>query len=345
MSNDAPQPIIKKIKKVQAAGHHGGAWKVAYADFVTAMMAFFLLMWLLNATSDEQKRGLSNYFGPTGNLTGAGGSGGVLAGLTLKSEGILEDNVSRGDGTQDGQHHGKKAFNQTSEDDPEIDAVESPKPTIPTLDDAMASDASGTASLTEAAKLSEAEKEAAEDATKEAEKIEAENFKEVEEALKQAVQEDPAIKDLAENLIIDQTPEGLRIQIVDKEKYSMFMVGKAAPLAHAIKLFEVVAKIVKNLPNKVSITGHTDSRPYSNKKDYSNWELSTDRANSARRYMLKFGLNQKRMIFVTGKADTEHIIQDNPLSEQNRRISMILHRTATQIIPPSLGEAKVTKKK
>lgn len=308
---EEPRPIIKKIKKVEGHGHHGGAWKVAYADFVTAMMAFFLMMWLLSSTSDEQKRGISNYFGPPGNLTGAGGSGGVLAGLTLSSEGVLEDSVTKGEGQTDGQANGKKGLVQIPENSEDDD--EQTKPTLmQELDESLLS-AQG-----DQPDLSVQEKAV--------EKLEKENFKEVEESLKQAIQEDPELKELAKNLIIDETPEGLRIQIVDRDKTSMFKSGQAAPLPHTIKLFKLVARIVKKLPNKISITGHTDAKAYRNRKDYSNWELSSDRANAARRSLLKFGLNPKRIIFVSGKAATNSLIKDNPHSPQNRRISMLLHR-------------------
>ncbi|HBN22833.1 MAG TPA: motility protein MotB [Holosporales bacterium] len=308
---EEPRPIIKKVKKVEGHGHHGGAWKVAYADFVTAMMAFFLMMWLLSSTSEEQKRGISNYFGPPGNLTGAGGSGGVLAGLTLSSEGVLEDSVTKGEGQTDGQANGKKGLVQIPENS-EQDGDQLKKTLVQELDESLLS--------------SEATKPDLSMQDKEVEKLEKENFKEVEEALKQAIQEDPELKELAKNLIIDETPEGLRIQIVDRDKTSMFKIGEAEPLPHTIKLFKLVARIVKKLPNKISITGHTDSKPYKNRKDYSNWELSSDRSNSARRHLIKSGLNSERIIFVKGRAATEPLVKDDPHSDQNRRISMLLHR-------------------
>tara|TARA_R110002095_G_scaffold87238_2_gene75996 strand:- start:2810 stop:3787 length:978 start_codon:yes stop_codon:yes gene_type:complete len=310
-----PRPIIKKIKKVEGHGHHGGAWKVAYADFVTAMMAFFLMMWLLSSTSEEQKRGISNYFGPPGNLTGAGGSGGVLAGLTLTSEGVLENNVTKGEGQTDGQSNGKSGLveipKNSEEDDEQVKKTLSQE-----MDESLLSEEGNQPNLSMKEKA--------------VEKLEKENFKEVEESLKQAIQEDPELKELAKNLMIDETPEGLRIQIVDRDKTSMFKIGEAEPLPHTIKLLKLVARIVKKLPNKISITGHTDAKPYHNRKDYSNWELSSDRSNAARRYLLKFGLNSERIVFVTGKAATDLLIKDNPYSDQNRRICLLLHRMGGQ---------------
>ena len=322
------RPIIKKVKKVEGHGHHGGAWKVAYADFVTAMMAFFLMMWLLSSTSEEQRRGISNYFGPSGNLTGAGGSGGVLAGLTITSEGLMEDDASRGDGKTDGEHFGKKAFEDVPENSDESGMNQPETTPSPDMDESLLN------SPESKAKLAEMTKE-----EQEIEKIEKEMFQEVEEALKQAIQEDPELKELAKNLIIDETPEGLRIQIVDREKTSMFQLGQYYPMPHTIKLIHLVSKIVKKLPNRISVTGHTDGKPYS-RKDYTNWELSADRANAARRYLLKFGVNEKRIIYVTGKADTDHLIKDDPLSPQNRRISMILHRMGSAPYPSALAKKR-----
>ncbi len=324
---DEIRPIIKRVKKVSGGGHHGGAWKVAYADFVTAMMAFFLMMWLLSSTSEEQKRGISNYFGPAGELTGAGGSGGVLAGLTISSEGLMEDDISRGDGKTDGEHFGKKAFEDVPENSDESGKEQKSALVSESLDESLLNDPSQSASLNEQ--------------EKEVEKIEKENFKEVEEALKQAIQEDPELKELAKNLIIDMTPEGLRIQIVDQDKTSMFKIGDYTPLPHTIKLLGLVARIVKKLPNKISVTGHTDAKPYRNRRNYTNWELSSDRSNAARRYLLKFGIKPGRIIYVTGKAATDPLIKDNPFSAQNRRISMILQRMGANPYPSANAGLKV----
>lgn len=315
MSQPNVQPIIKKIKKVAGHGHHGGAWKVAYADFVTAMMAFFLLMWLLNATTEEQKRGLSNYFGPPGSASGNGGSGGVLGGTTVKSEGLYDDSVSTGDGSNEGEDEGTKGVTRDSE--------ESVK---------------NTAKNNEMLKINDETSKAKDDGKasdpiqKATDRLEAENFKDVKDALKQALEQMPELKDLAKHLIIDETPEGLRIQIVDQNKASMFNIGDATPLPQTLKLLEVVAKVITKIPNKISVTGHTDSTQYK-RTDYTNWELSADRANSSRRALEKFGLDPARMIYVTGKADTEPFVKNDPKADQNRRISIILHRMNRVVTP------------
>jgi chemotaxis protein MotB len=314
MSDEKPLIIIKKIKKVGGHGHHGGAWKVAYADFVTAMMAFFLLMWLLNATTEEQKRGLSNYFGPAGELSGSGGSGGVLAGLTITSEGLLDNSVMSGEGRTDGQNYGKKGLTDTEVTDDQDNADHKKQPVDRTVEGPTMA-------------LFQQNPPAQNQRNQETAviRLEKENFKEVEAALKQAILEDPELKKLAENLIIDMTPEGLRIQLVDQQQYAMFPLGDAEPYPQTRRLLDLVARVVQKLPNKISITGHTDALLFNSKKSYSNWELSADRANASRRYLLQSNLNPNRIIYVAGKAATEPLLPANPTAAQNRRISIVLH--------------------
>ena len=282
MADDEKAPIIiKKIKK-GGGGHHGGAWKVAYADFVTAMMAFFLLLWLLNVTTDEQKALISSYFSPTDPRvsTSLSGSGGVMSGTTISKDGAMTDNkmplVA---------HPGSLSSENKSE----------------TLKNAS-------------------EKELKE----ELEKRDSERFRSAEEKLRQAIETQPELKALAQNLLIDQTPEGLRIQIVDQEGKPMFPLGKTEPLPEAKLLLKLVTKIIMDMPNMISIRGHTDSKPYGKGAKYTNWELSADRANASRRYMLTSGLDIKRIENIMGKADREHLVKDKPNSPKNRRISIIL---------------------
>lgn len=310
--SDAPHIIIKKIKKKIAGGHHGGGWKVAYADFVTAMMAFFLMMWLLNSTSEEQRRGISNYFGPVGEYIGAGGTGGVLSGRAMDTEGrlskidansdtslqVLKDAASSGDESDDnnGFEQSKSQAAALKPDQNTDKGFDKDKPI----------------------ELKQAEKIV--------QKYESELFKQAEKELRQAIMEIPELKELEKNLIIDQTPEGLRIQIVDQQRYSMFPKGSFAMYPYTKKLLELIAKVIKKLPNKISITGHTDSFKFSEDDRYSNWELSSDRANASRRVLLEMGIPETRILYVAGKSDTEPLMPDH-LSEMNRRISIILHRT------------------
>ena len=146
--------------------------------------------------------------------------------------------------------------------------------------------------------------------------------------LRQAIQDLPELNELAESLIIDRTPEGLRIQLVDQERTSMFPLGSSEMRDPARKLMALVAQIVHRLPNKISVTGHTDATPYAGTRHYSNWELSTDRANASRRQLVASGLPLERIAKVIGVADREPLIEDQPGSPRNRRISIVLLREA-----------------
>lgn len=284
MSDDkkAPVIVIKKITK-GGGGHHGGAWKVAYADFVTAMMAFFLLMWLLNATTEEQRQGISEYFDPTpmevsSNTSGAGG---VMGGLTVSNQGARVNDV------QPIVHNDVQPTQKQQQINPEQLAKEQLQAEL--------------------------------------EKRENSEFERVKEEIQKAV-ENSDLKELAKNLMVDMTPEGLRIQIVDQDGSSMFPSGSSKPYEKTIKLLDMVAGIIKTMPNQISVRGHTDSVPYSKGADYTNWELSADRANASRRVLLDSGIETKKLSNVVGKADTEPLKPDKPDEAQNRRISIILLR-------------------
>lgn len=317
------QPIIiKKIKKGGHGGHHGGAWKVAYADFVTAMMAFFLLMWLLNASSEEQKRGISNYFGPAGNLMGAGGSGGVLGGISIESEGQYESAKDPATTVPD-----ESSKRQASGID--TNAVDTADVSASLKDEGLGENKS----MSQDDKQETSDTKEADEADKQKKEIakliqqkQDEMFKETEHKIKQVIQETPDLKDFADNLLIDNTPEGLRIQIVDKERFSMFPNGKATMFDHTKKLLQKVSHIIARLPNKISITGHTDSKPFSSDSNYSNWELSTDRANATRRELLLDNFPPERLSSVVGKADRDPLKPGKPEDDQNRRISIVLLR-------------------
>ncbi len=308
MAQDENRPIIiKKVKKGGGHGHHGGAWKVAYADFVTAMMAFFLLLWLLNATTEEQKRGIADYFSPHSVAPSSSGAGGVMGGQSMDLQGTLNSDRSPVGITI-------SIPSSTEEADPTEQGEES-----------------------EAAAKSpdEISDEALE---RELAEREAEQFEAAEAALRQAIQGVPEIQDLAENLVVDQTPEGLRIQIVDRENTSMFPSGSAQMYGRTQQLMGLVADAIAGLPNRVAIKGHTDATPFSSGSGYSNWELSTDRANASRRALLDAGLDPRRIESVAGRADQEPLIAEDPYSPRNRRISVILLRgNKTQIGGSGVG--------
>lgn len=281
--------IIKKIKK-HGHGHHGGAWKVAYADFVTAMMAFFLLMWLLNATTQQQRMGIANYFNPvTVTKVNISGSGGVLGGNTMTQDGAMSEDNS--------------PMTVSPSLTPPQEALDAPDNEYP----------ASSPKETEEKKLEEliAKKEEAQ-------------FKKVEENLREAINSDPELAQLQENLLIDRTAEGLRIQIIDQDKLEMFAIGSAQMYDYTKKLLEKVAQVILTMPNKVSISGHTDGRSYPPTATYTNWELSSDRANAARRVLMGTNFPEERIARVLGRADREHLIPEDPMNAKNRRLSIIL---------------------
>lgn len=290
---NAKQPlIVKKIKKGDG-GHHGGAWKVAYADFVTAMMAFFLLLWLLAATTDAQKEGISSYFDPTAPKVSqsVSGAGGVLGGIAITKDGEM---------IRDAEQETPTDFAPIFKDPEELQKRQE-----------VLSD------------VSEATDSALE---REQKRREEQQFEQLKKRLEQAINSEPDLKKLVKNLKIDITDEGLRIQIVDQQGEPMFPTGSANMFDKTSKLMALVAKTIEDIPNSISIRGHTDGRPYRGSGDYSNWELSADRANASRRVLLDEGYPANKIANVVGKADTDHFIKDNPLDPQNRRISIILLR-------------------
>jgi chemotaxis protein MotB len=165
---------------------------------------------------------------------------------------------------------------------------------------------------------------------------------EAENELRQAIQAVPELRDLAQNMIVEQTPEGLRIQIVDQAKLSMFPLGGADMYEHTRKLMAAVVAAIKDLPQRIDIKGHTDASPYSSKNGYSNWELSADRANASRRALVEAGLPESRIQSVTGRAAQEPLLPEDPLSPQNRRISITLLRDAPTQLAGGAGDGRAS---
>jgi chemotaxis protein MotB len=292
--------IVKRVKKKGGHAHHGGAWKVAYADFVTAMMAFFLLLWLLNATTEEQRRGIADYFTPSTASDSKSGAGGLLGGQAVASPGASISRSSIPSISVDIKPTTGAADGEGEDDAGPADQGTQPKPTEADLDQALA-------------------------------KREEERFAKAEAELKQAIAEAPELKSLAKNLIVDQTPEGLRIQIVDQEGQPMFALGSADMLERTRLLMRKVAQVVAKLPNRISISGHTDAKPYRGARaGHGNWELSSDRALASRRELVAGGLKPGRILKVEGKAEADPLIRNDPLSARNRRISIVLLREATE---------------
>jgi chemotaxis protein MotB len=311
--------IIKKIKKADHGAHHGGAWKVAYADFVTAMMAFFLLLWLLNVTTDVQKRGIADYFEPTiAAKSDSGGSGGILGGKAVGKPGSMQQDAvapsvaipipaeRQPDDGDDGEESGAPSKAADSGDPQSADKAQ------PAGNGEAPDFAAKLDKITQAA------------AAKSATEREEQQFSAAEFALRQAMQDIPDLKNLADNLMVDRTPDGLRIQIVDQDKTSMFALGSSEMAEPAKKLMALVTQVMQRLPNKISVSGHTDATPFARAGTYGNWELSADRANASRRALIAAGLPGERIAKVVGVADREPMVADQPNSPRNRRISMVL---------------------
>ena len=371
MADDTAAIIIKKINKGVHA-HHGGAWKVAYADFVTAMMAFFLLMWLLNAASEESLSGIADYFTPTALLSSSkSGAGGMLGGTSMLSPGaqsstrtapgvtvslypledsetpdeqglpgvkkgnteerdmddelkemsLAEDEFGDGYGADglggDNPNDGKAGLNdgyEGADGDNPFEAQASQNDEFEGMGDEQAFDESTLDDQTSKELLA---------------KLEQQDFERAEKQLREAIAESPELKEFGENLIIDMIGEGMLIQIADAEQSSMFESGSARMLSHTKELLSKILQAIQALPNDIAILGHTDAVPYHGDDGYSNWELSTDRANASRRALTEAGLPASRIVRVVGMADTEPLIPEDPNSPQNRRISILILRGST----------------
>jgi chemotaxis protein MotB len=283
--------IIKRIKKGGHGGHHGGAWKVAYADFVTAMMAFFLLMWLINTTTPEQKRGIADYFAPQSIAQTVSGSGGVLGGKVMG-----EDNAHAGGAQSVMQKQSPPAPSSTTK--------------------AMA--AGATQGGANASSTSNADSHSAQDG----------EFSHAAEAIHQAVQDNPDIANLSHQVITENTPQGLRIQLVDQDGRPMFKQGSTEPMPYTKKLLAAIGGIVSGLPNRISIGGHTSGN---DAQDGTSWELSATRANQARAMLQAGGLSSDRIYEVAGKAGSEPLLPEDPNASANRRLSILLMREAPPV--------------
>ena len=255
--------IVKKIKKHAGSAHHGGMWKVAYADFVTAMMAFFLLLWLLSMVSDEKRARISAYF-KYFSLYESGGTSWME-----KSSEIFGES---------GENSQKVFVNKQDE----------------AIDNSMS-----TAELNS-----------------------------IEESLKKDIAE--KLADIKDQVLVDIVDEGIRIQMIDKEGSLMFERGNPKLTPKAKEVLKLISEDIKKYPNKVIIEGHTDSLPYAGSQ-YSNWELSTERASSARKELETTGLDPKRITRVAGYADTDPLIKDNTQDPRNRRISITLSVPKTEV--------------
>lgn len=275
------QPII--IKRVKKGGHaaHGGAWKIAYADFVTAMMAFFLLMWLLGSTTEGDKKGIADYFNSPLKVAMFGGSGAGDASSLVKGGG---NSLSESTGQV------KKGASEQAE-------------------------------VKARRKALQAAQAAAESA----------RLKVVKEKVEEVIANDSRLAQYKTQIRLDMTAEGLRIQIVDDQNRPMFASGDADVQGYMRDLLRAIGMVLEAVPNRLTIEGHTDSKPFSSgERGYSNWELSADRANASRRELIAGGLSGDKVLRVQGLAASVLYEKDEPESPLNRRISIIVMNRAAE---------------
>ena len=276
MAGDAKklQPII--VKKIKKGGHavHGGAWKIAYADFVTAMMAFFLLMWLLGSTSEGDKKGLSDYFAAPLKVSMLGGSG---AGAS--------NSILPGGGSDLTKQSGQSRRGEGN------DPIQKKM-------------------------IAEAMKE--EVAKQDAKKLAALSAK-----ISAVISNSPKLAEFSSQIRLDTTPDGLQIQIIDDQKRPMFDNGSATVKPYMRDILREIGAALNGVENKISLDGHTDRSSYSNaERGYSNWELSSDRANASRRELVAAGMPDDKLARVVGLASSNLLDALDPLSPANRRISI-----------------------
>lgn len=279
--------IIKKVKK-GGHDHHGGAWKIAYADFVTAMMAFFLLLWLLSTTTPEQKAGLADYFSPPNISETTSGSGGVGGGTDPSDAGAKMAGASAdviGNGSED-----------STKKKPEGD------------DDAM--------SLS-----SQMDLRSKEDLT----------FHSAAASIRQAWRAMPEIAEISDNLLVEETEDGLNILIVEQSGRRMFAQGSKYPLDATRKAISVLAPILQQLSNQISISGHVAAgATYSNPR-YGPWDLTSDRANITRELLSEFGLAQDHIHSVIGRSTEDPFFPNDPFLSANERVKIVVLHAAPPV--------------
>ncbi|MBH1989634.1 MAG: OmpA family protein [Alphaproteobacteria bacterium] len=273
-----------------------GVWKIAYADFMTALMAFFLMMWLTSSMPENIRKGVATYFALVGASANVAGTNSILeGGQSLEEIGVLDKMKLE-----------QSIFSPTTNYNaaPKNKSTEEPTSTE-SYDETTGSN-------------SDAESAAKEQRV----------FEEAQQALNESILKDPVLQQLSENILISITPEGLKIELIDKNNTNMFTVGSKQMLPEMRTALSQVAKVIRVLPNKINITGHTDARPYSANAAYNNWDLSTDRALESRRFLVASEFQESKIAPVVGKASNDLLNSKDPLSSSNRRISILVLRNA-----------------
>ncbi|WP_040725666.1 flagellar motor protein MotB [Thiomicrorhabdus sp. Kp2] len=277
--SDEQSIIIKRLNKCPHSAH-GGAWKIAFADFMTATAAFFLMLWVLGGTNDEEMKAMAEFFRDPTVIESS-----PMSLVESKEAGRTSDAMIDMGGFKD-----------------------SPK--------GQEGNEDGSGKAEEKAQM-------------EAMKLE----------LEKQIAESDSLSQLKEQLKIDVTPNGLQVQILDDRKRPMFGSGVDLPKEYASKLLQEVGKVLATTNNKISIAGHTDSSGYHNSSEYTNWELSADRANAARRLLLKGGVNSNQIAQAVGMSDTVPFDKENPYNPRNRRISIIVLNKEAEERLRSLSDA------
>jgi chemotaxis protein MotB len=277
---ERPIIVVRRIKKVSGHGH-AAAWKIAYADFVTAMMAFFLLMWLLGSTTKGDLEGIAEYFRTPLKVALQGGSGSGDS-----------SSVIQGGGTDLTRTNGQVAKSARPAD----------KKTI---------------NLQAAQALLEQQ--------------EMQRLRDLKDRIEAAIEASPTLRQFRNQIKVELTPEGLRIQIVDDQNRPMFDIGSAQLKDYTREILREIAKILNDVPNRISLSGHTDAKPYAaGDRGYSNWELSVERANASRRELVAGGIEDRKIIRVVGLGSAVMLDKTDPFSPQNRRISITVLNQRTE---------------
>jgi chemotaxis protein MotB len=280
MADEGLRPIVVKRIKKTAGGHHGGAWKIAYADFVTAMMAFFLLMWLLGSTTKGDLQGISDFFRTPLKVAMSGGSGSGDSASVIQGGGAdltrRNGQVKRGDTPAEKKTYDLKAARAALEREESL------------------------------------------------------RLQALKSRIEATIDANLLLKKYKNQLLLDITSEGLRIQIVDEQNRPMFALAKAELQPYTRDILDVLGLVLNEVPNKIGLSGHTDSTPYMSDAGYSNWELSADRANASRRELVRGGLADDKILRVVGLAAAAHLDRADPFNPINRRISIIVMNKRTE---------------
>ncbi len=283
--------IVKKIIDEGHAGAHGGAWKIALADMMTAMMAFFLLMWLLGATNADQRKSIADYFKPTSltksaiTVNNTSGSTGLMGGQSIIDETALP-----------------MAAAQTS-----LFQVLQPRENTGSKDSDKDKEKSDALSQEEKARIaSESDKS---------------NFEKLEKELKEKLSQNSELAKLKENVVFSREKDGLRIEIIDKADFSMFGLGDTQLTPKSMALIEEISRSLSVMPNSIRVRGHTDAQAFAG-TGRNNWSLSAERADITRQIMIRKGVEESKITRIEGVADKEPFVASDPLDSRNRRISV-----------------------